>query len=72
MAKHFFAMTGRPVCADCQQPEGVQLNVDATGFSVGSGFEHKPECPRLRCEHGVLWQDDCAQCADRALSECED
>lgn len=60
--RHFFPLTGKKPCPDCGQPEGVQLNISSTGYSVGSGFEHKPECPQLRCIHGVLWADDCDTC----------
>jgi len=72
MTKHFVPFTGKPSCATCGQPEGVMLDVSATGFAVTSGFEHLPECPALRCEHGVPWQDDCPTCTARADAERED
>lgn len=63
MAKHFFPLTGKPPCKTCGQPEGVKLDVGEAGFSVTTGFEHLEGCPALRCQHGILWQDDCATCA---------
>ena len=61
-SNHFFPMPGKPVCPHCRQPEGVVLEVTDTGFMCGTGFEHEPECPALRCPHGVPWQDDCGYC----------
>lgn len=62
MDYHFFVLTGRPRCKDCGQPEGVKLHVATGGYSVTSGYEHKPDCPQLRCPHGVLWVEDCEKC----------
>lgn len=58
----FFPMTGRPPCPECQQPTGVALRVSDEGFSCGETIEHLSECSKLRCPHGVRWQEDCAQC----------
>lgn len=70
---YFFPMTSRPACKHCAEPEGVQLTVDPDGYSVTSGYQHKPECPALRCPHGVLWTEDCATCdADRAERNAEE
>jgi hypothetical protein len=62
VARHFFPLTGRPPCKDCGAPEGVALNLSPTGYSVGSDYEHKPQCPALRCKHGLSWMVDCADC----------
>lgn len=63
---HFHPIPGKPPCPGCQQPEGVVLHIGYRGYSVTSGFEHKPECPALRCPHGVLWINECSTCeADR-------
>jgi len=73
MAKHFFPMTGRLPCEMCGEPMGVKLDVGTSGFSVTSGFEHKPECAALRCPHGILWADDCDACAaERAAKESDE
>ena len=60
--RYFIPIPGKAPCPTCQQPEGVQLHVSMGGYSVTIGFEHKPECPALRCPHGVLWAEDCAVC----------
>lgn len=60
--KHFIPLTGKPPCPTCGQPEGIQLTVGATGFSCGTGFEHKPECAANFCPHGVRWTSDCPLC----------
>lgn len=60
--KHFIPLTGKPPCPICGQPEGIQLTVGATGFSCGTGFEHKSECAANFCPHGVRWTGDCSQC----------
>lgn len=66
----FFPLRGKPPCPVCQQPEGVELHVGETGWSVTQTFQHKPECLKLRCPHGVLWRDDCSACdAERANDE---
>lgn len=70
--RHFFPIPGRPPCPECGQPEGVDLHISHGGYSVGGGIQHKPECPRLRCSHGVPWQEDCARCADAARLEDDD
>lgn len=69
----FFPLTGKPTCPTCGQPEGVKLDVGASGFSVTTGFEHLAECPALRCPHGTPWQEDCPICeADRDGEEYDD
>lgn len=72
MSKHFFPLTGNPPCPHCGQPEGVQIDLGSTGYRVSSGFEHKPECPMLRCPHGTLWSEDCQQCYDDDISNSEE
>ena len=71
MSRHFFPMTGKPPCSHCGQPEGVILNVSETGFSCGSGHEHEPECPALRCPHGVVWLEECPTCENLRDAEGE-
>lgn len=65
--RRFFPMTAKPPCPTCRQPEGVILDVGVSGFMVSSGYEHLPECPALRCPHGVRWQEDCAACDENAV-----
>lgn len=62
MSKHFFPMSDLPTCPHCAQPQGVQLEVNATGYSCRTTFQHLPTCLLLRCPHGVLWREDCAAC----------
>lgn len=71
MPRYFFPMIRRPACPDCGQPEGVDLNVSTTGYSVTSNYQHKPECPQLRCPHGVLWIEDCAVCEMKRVENGE-
>lgn len=53
-------------CDRCGQPEGVQLHV-SRGYSAGSGYEHTPGCPTLRCEHARPHSEDCDDCEALAL-----
>jgi hypothetical protein len=67
--KYFFPLVGRPVCKTCGGVEGVRLSVGEGGYAVTSEFEHKPECPALRCPHGVPWRDDCTKCNEAIVDE---
>lgn len=65
--EHWFPLIGRPACDHCNAPESVHLRISPTGFSVGSGYRHRDDCPKLRCPHGRLWMEDCPSCdAERA------
>lgn len=55
--EYFFPMTGRKPCASCGQPLGVSLKVSPSGFAVGDGYQHKPECPTNFCPHRIRWSE---------------
>lgn len=66
MSEHFFALTDRPPCDECQRPLEVRVRISTTGWSAGETIRHAPTCSKLRCRHGVPRADDCAACdADR-------
>jgi hypothetical protein len=71
MARHFFPMSKRLPCPKCQQPWGVVLNVTDEGFSCVEGIQHLPDCPTRWCPHGVLWTEDCYDCALRWLEKVD-
>ena len=49
-------------CEKCGGPHVATFSVGRTGYSCGSGHKCAPECPTLRCAHGVLWAEDCPAC----------
>lgn len=68
---HRFA-TGLQPCKACSAPALVVLNLSlGGGYSVGTDFDHAPECPELRCPHGVLWELTCDTCEDEAQWSAE-
>lgn len=69
MSSHFFPMSKRPPCPECQQPQGVELNITDTGFSCMEKIHHLPTCSKLKCPHGILWTEDCYDCSLRWLEE---
>lgn len=55
-------LSKRKPCDDCRGPAVVTLSASMTGFSVGSGYQHHLECPKLYCEHGLSWSTECYEC----------
>lgn len=56
-------------CRGCGGMQSARFEVWASGYSAGTDFEHDPDCPKLRCEHGVLWTGDCSQCDNQSSEE---
>lgn len=49
-------------CEKCGGPQCAAFDVGPSGYSAGTEYKHDPSCPALRCEHGVLWAEDCEKC----------
>lgn len=60
--KYRIAVPGRPKCPRCGGSFIFAVDISDTGGSFCDSYDHKPECPVLRCPHGVLWVEDCRQC----------
>lgn len=67
----FFPQHGLKPCPRCGGIQGVHLNISATGCSVGTETNHKPDCPSLFCEHGIHFMQDCQKCDDAAANDGE-
>jgi hypothetical protein len=51
-------------CEKCGGPQCAAFEAGSGGYSAGTEYRHAASCPALRCEHGVLWKDDCDQCEE--------
>ena len=54
--------TGSENCKDCNGIEVAVLTAGNGGWSATARHNHKPECPRLKCPHGIHWMEECYQC----------
>lgn len=60
--------TGGKPCVECGVPKIAVLRAGGGGWSATETYEHKSECPALRCQHGIPWADDCPTCdSDREV-----
>lgn len=60
-------------CEKCGGPHVATFSARSSGYSCGSGHKHTPECPTLRCSHGILFSEPCPACdAVEELSCVED
>lgn len=51
-------------CEKCGGPQCAVFEAGLGGYSAGTEYRHDPSCPALRCEHGVLWAEDCDKCEE--------
>jgi hypothetical protein len=61
-------------CEKCGGPQCAMFDAGLGGYSAGTEYKHDAACPALRCEHGVLWKEDCAECEENerlAREQCE-
>lgn len=59
-------------CEKCGGPHVATFSVGKSGYSCGSGHKCLPECPTLRCAHGVLWAEVCETCEDEQALGLDD
>lgn len=52
-------------CIGCGGSPIATLRVTRSGFSVGQEWEHSPECPTLKCGHGVDLKLACRACEEQ-------
>lgn len=65
-------LPGMQQCRDCGGVYQAIFKVWGTGYSAGAAHKHAPDCPQLRCSHGVLWADDCDACDAESDARRED
>ncbi len=62
----------RGPCPACGGSFAWSLEAGNGGASFGDTFDHKPECPKLRCEHGVPWEQGCDACGEEEFRDRTD
>lgn len=57
-------LTNYKPCEKCGGPQCAAFEAGQGGYSAGTEYRHDPACPALRCEHGVLWAEECDKCEE--------